>query len=240
MEKVSVIIILFSVFTITLNAQEKEKYHIPLIGEHAPKFRAETTEGTLNFPSAYNNKWKILFSHPKDFTPVCSSEILELASMEEEFKELNAALVVLSTDVLSQHENWKASLESVNYRGMGTQAINFPLVADDDKAISKRYGMLHPASSNTRDVRGVFIISPDDIVEAIYFYPMDVGRNFKDIERTLIALQTANGRIVTPANWNPGDDVMLSYLTDEENKELASPNSSIYQLDWFMTYMKYR
>jgi peroxiredoxin 2/4 len=221
-------------------AQKQVNVQIPLIGDQAITFTGESTNGPITFPTDFGNKWKILFSHPKDFTPVCSSELLELASLQSDFSKLNTALVVVSTDNLEQHKTWKESLETVNYQNQGLQKINFPLVADENKVISTEYGMLHAKESTTKDVRGVFIINPENKIAAIFFYPSSVGRNMDEIKRTLIALQTAKDNVVLPANWQPGNDVILSYLTPEEQAQVGKPNSDIYQVAWYLTFMKIR
>lgn len=219
-------------------SQKPANVQIPLIGDQAITFTGESTNGPINFPDDFGRKWKILFSHPKDFTPVCSSELLELASLQADFKSLNTAIVVVSTDNLEQHKTWKESLETVKYNGKGPQKIDFPLVADENKVISSEYGMIHANSSTTKDVRGVFIINPDNKIAAIFFYPPTVGRNMDEIKRTLIALQTTKDNVVLPANWQPGKDVILSYLTPEEQQQIGKPNSDIYQVAWYMTFMK--
>lgn len=221
-------------------AQVPATDHIPLIGSIAPSFTAESTNGPITFPEDYGHKWKILFSHPKDFTPVCSSELIELADMQPEFDKLNAKIVVLSTDELSQHKSWKESMQTVNYKGRQTPEIKFPLVADPDKTISMEYGMLHSPTSTTKDVRGVFIIDPNDVVQAVFFYPMGVGRNMNEILRTVEALQAqrAQQNIAIPANWEPGDDVLLTYLNDKEKAEMDQPGSNIYQVVWYMVLEK--
>jgi peroxiredoxin (alkyl hydroperoxide reductase subunit C) len=123
---------------------------------------------------------------------------------------------------------------------MGPEIINFPLVADESRQISMKYGMIHANSSTTKDVRGVFIIDPDNKIQAVFFYPTSVGRNLDEIKRTLIALQTTKDNVVLPADWQPGKDVILSYLTPEEQKEIGKPDSDIYQVAWYMTFMKMR
>jgi peroxiredoxin 2/4 len=212
-------IALFSVliFSATgLLSQENSDSRIPLIGSQAPSFTAKTTNGELTFPGDYSSKWKILFSHPKDFTPVCSSEILELAQRQDEFAKLDVKIVVLSTDTLYQHTNWKLTLDTVNYKGRTPQFIKFPLVDDNTKYVSKLYGMLHNPYSTTKDVRGVFIIDPKNKIRAIFFYPSEVGRNIDEIERTIVALQMSDKEhVMTPANWKPGEDVFLPYQTRE-------------------------
>jgi peroxiredoxin 2/4 len=239
MKRLSLFFVMLVTAILPSLSQGQSNYAIPLIGSQAPSFTAKSTNGDINFPSDYGNSWKIIFSHPKDFTPVCSSELIELANLQPEFAKLNTKVVVLSTDNLQQHKDWKSSLETVQYEGKATPAIKFPIIDDSDKSISRLYGMLQPASNNERDVRGVFIINPDNVVEAIFFYPTDVGRNMDEIMRTVQALQTTQNNIVTPANWEPGQDVMLSYMTDEQKKELEAKSPNIYQIAWYMTLMKY-
>ena len=217
---------------------------IPMIGDKAPAFKAETTAGELNFPIDYGNKWKIIFSHPRDFTPVCSSEVLTLSHMQNDFDKLNAKIVVISTDNLEKHEMWKKSLEETAYKNMNPTKINFPIVDDSQLLISKRYGMLHLNLSTTKDVRGVFIINPDNKISAIYFYPMHIGRNMEEIKRTLIALQTASGegkdRCLTPANWQVGDDVMVPFMPYTEKELQSNPDLklSYYNVGSYMWFKK--
>lgn len=223
-------------FSLTqLYAQENRNFKIPLIGDTAPTFTAETTKGTITFPSSFGNKWKILLSHPQDYTPVCSSELLELANMQNDFEELNTKIVVVSTDKLETHEQWIKSLEELKYKGRETQKIKFPLVDDNDKTVAKLYGMIHPSTNTTKDVRGVYIIDPHDVIQAEIFYPMTVGRNLDEIKRTLIALQTSKKEAVaTPANWNPGDDVMVPYKKSAKENEA----DGLYDIAWYMTFKK--
>ncbi len=233
--KKSLLILLMGFSLNQLFAQENRNFKIPLIGDPAPVFTAETTKGTLTFPDSYGNKWKLLFSHPQDYTPVCSSELLELANMQNDFDELNAKIVIVSTDKLETHVQWVKSLEELTYKGRETQKIRFPLVDDNNKTVAKLYGMIHPSSNTTKDVRGVYIIDDHDVIQAILFYPMSVGRNMDEIKRTLIALQTTKeDLVVTPANWTPGEDVMVHY------KKTANENNSdgLYDLTWYMTFKK--
>jgi peroxiredoxin 2/4 len=197
---------------VTLSRQGKAErnFRIPLIGEKAPSFTAESTNGTINFPYDFGAKWKILFSHPQDFTPVCSTEILQLAKMQDDFKKLGIELIVVSTDELETHAQWKKSMETLKLDNDGPFKIKFPLVDDDSRAIAKEYGMIHPASNSTRDVRGVFIIDPDNIIQAIYFYPSNVGRNTDELLRMVTALKTAKSNdVLMPVNWRAGDDVLV-------------------------------
>lgn len=224
-------------------SQDKKGVFIPLIGDDAPSFTAETTSGVLNFPSDYGRKWKILFSHPRDFTPVCSSEILELAHMQEDFEKLDVKLVIVSTDTLQKHFMWKKALEEISYKDKSPVKINFPLVDDNRLTISKKYGMLHLPTSSTKDVRGVFIINPQNKIDAIYFYPMNIGRNMEEIKRTVIALQTAGtgkNHYLTPANWQLGDDLLVPQYPYTEKELKANPElkNSYYNVGSFMWFKK--
>ena len=167
-------------------AQENKTPRIPMIGEFAPSFIAETTNGILHFPADLGDHWKVLLSHPADFTPVCSSEILEMAYAQQEFDQLNAKLVIVSTDDLDAHKNWKNSLETLSYKGREPVKISFPLVDDHSRAIAYLYGMIHPNSGTTKDVRCVFIIDPFNVVRALLFYPPATGRNIEEIVRVIV------------------------------------------------------
>ncbi len=213
---------------------------IPLIGSQAPQFTAPTTMGMLSFPGDFGNAWKILFSHPRDFTPVCSSEILELANKQDEFKKMGAQIVILSVDKMASHKSWKADLESVSYKGREPLQIYFPLVVDSSSAISRSYGMMDANSEGTQSVRGVFFIDPENEIRAFQFYPNEVGRNTDEILRILKALQTQQNHqnIVIPANWQPGDDVMIPFLSEEDKKELQKPEPSVHYINWYMIFRK--
>ena len=225
-------------------AQDKSGSSIPMIGDDAPSFTAQTTSGELNFPSDYGRKWKIIFSHPRDFTPVCSSEVLTLSHMQNDFEKLNVKLVIISTDDLEKHNMWKKSMEETAFRKMEPVKINFPLVDDSKLSVSKQYGMLHQSASTTKDVRGVFIVNPENKIAAIYFYPMNIGRNMDEIKRTLIALQTASGkgndRYLMPANWQVGDDVLVPQFpyTEKQLKENPDLKLSYYNVGSYMWFKK--
>ena len=191
MKKVAIIAVLL-ITASQIWAQKNTSVQLPLIGESAPSFTAESTTGTINFPGDYSNKWKILFSHPADFTPVCTSELLDLAAMQDDFNNLGTQIVVISANDVASHSQWEKSMESINYKNRQGSKINFPLVGDKTLEISRQYGMVHPSSSSTKDVRGVFIIDPKNTIRAIFFYPMNIGRNMDEIKRTIIALQTAD------------------------------------------------
>jgi peroxiredoxin 2/4 len=216
---------------------------IPLIGETAPSFTAESTNGKLTFPDDYYGKWKILFSHPAAFTPVCTSELIELAEMQKDLDKLDTKVIVVSTDGLNSHIAWKKSMESIRYKDRETPKINFPLISDVGLEISKKYGMIHSYSSTTRDVRGVFIIDPNDKIRAIFFYPMNVGRNMDEIKRAVIALQLAEQKnVLTPANWTPGGDVLIpAPKTEADADKLASKKDpNLTELAWYFWLKKIR
>jgi peroxiredoxin (alkyl hydroperoxide reductase subunit C) len=203
-------------------AQSSSK--IPLIGATAPSFSAKSTNGEMKFPNDFGKSWKILFSHPQDFTPVCSSELLELAHLQEEFDKLGVKIAIISTDDLEQHELWVAHLEEIDYKGRGTQEIKFPVIDDHQKTASRLYGMLHEPVSTNKDVRGVFVIDPQNVVRSINFYPMQVGRNMNEIVRLVEALQTVDqAKVLTPANWVNGDDVMVPYYPYTKEQLAANP-----------------
>lgn len=218
-------------------AQEDRNFRIPLIGETAPSFTAESTNGRITFPGDYGTKWKILLSHPQDFTPVCTSEILEIANLQKEFEKLGAQVVVVSTDALETHEQWKKSMEGLAYKDRKPVKIDFPLVEDKDLSVSKEYGMIHPASNTTRAVRGVFIIDPDNVIQAVYFYPMNIGRSTDELVRMLTALEkTKQDNVLTPVNWKAGNDVLIRIPpTTADNSKVPD---GYYNLAWYMWFKK--
>jgi peroxiredoxin (alkyl hydroperoxide reductase subunit C) len=243
MKKILLICFLMVTFMTCLFAQESQTIRIPLIGEPAPAFTAESTTGPITFPDNQHSKWTILFSHPADFTAVCSSEILELAAVQDDFERLNTRLMVISTDAVSSHIEWVKSLEAIKYKDREPMKIKFPLISDKSLEISKKYGMIHSYSSTTKDVRGVFIIDPDNKIEAVFFYPMNVGRSIDEIKRTLVALQTAGRHnVLIPANWKPGQDVMIPSPTTsaDADKLLKKNDPELYPLTWYMWFKKLR
>ena len=184
---------------------------MPRIGDAAPSFKAVTTQGEINFPQDYSGSWVILFSHPADFTPVCTSEFMTFASMEDKFAQANCKLVGLSVDGLYSHIAWLRTIkEKIEYKGMKNVEVMFPLIEDITMEVAKKYGMMMPGESNTKAVRAVFVIDPKGIVRTVLYYPLSLGRNFDEIYRIIIALQTADAfSIATPADWQPGDDVIV-------------------------------
>jgi len=213
----SILMLVVMFCALTVSSQSR----IPMLGETAPSFQANSTSGNFEFPEDFGNHWKILLSHPKDFTPVCTSEILELAQMQDEFAALHVKLAIISTDDLDSHSQWKQLLEDILLESGNSITIDFPFIEDDNARVSNKYGMLHAWENPTRDVRGVFIINPNNEIKSINFYPMNVGRNMEEIKRVVVALQTSEEeQVLIPANWNKGDDVLMKYVP-YSNQELA-------------------
>ncbi len=193
------------------STQEQEVISMPRLGDAAPAFKAVTTQGDINFPSDYKGNWVILFSHPADFTPVCTSEFMTFASMEKKFNEANCKLVGLSIDGLYSHIAWLRTIkEKIEYKGMKDIEVNFPLIEDISMNVAKKYGMIQPNEDSTKAVRAVFFINPKGIIRTIIYYPLSLGRNFDELYRVIIALQAADEfDVATPADWRPGDDVIV-------------------------------
>ena len=210
---------------------------MPRIGDKAPEFKAITTQGDINFPSDYKGKWIILFSHPSDFTPVCTSEFMTFASMQNEFTALNTQLVGLSVDGLYSHIAWLLTIkEKIEFKGTKNIEVTFPLIEDISMEVAKKYGMIQPGESTTKAVRAVFFIDPNAMIRAIIFYPLSLGRNFEEIKRVIIALQTADAyNIAIPADWQPGDDVIIptagSCGVGKDRMETRVAGVTCY--DWF-------
>ena len=215
---------------------------IPLIGEKAPSFTAETTQGMVNFPEDYTGKWVVFFSHPADFTPVCTTEFMTFASMQPEFEKLNCKLLGLSIDSTYSHIAWLRTIkEKISYKGMKGVEVNFPVISDLTMEVSRAFGMLQPGASNTQAVRAVFIMDPEAVVRAILFYPMSNGRNMDEVLRLLKAMQLSDQhKVATPANWQPGDDVIVPPpgSCGSAKERTASPGEGTTVLDWFMTLKK--
>jgi peroxiredoxin (alkyl hydroperoxide reductase subunit C) len=192
--------------------EQQQQFSMPRIGDKAPEFKAVTTQGEINFPSDYNGEWAILFSHPADFTPVCTSEFMTFAHLEEKFANANCKLVGLSIDGLYSHIAWLRTIkEKIKFNGMKDIEVKFPLIEDISMEIAQKYGMIQPGESKTQAVRAVFFIDPKGIVRAIIYYPLSLGRNFDEIYRALIAMQASDKfNVATPADWYPGDDVIIS------------------------------
>ena len=214
---------------------------LPLIGDKAPAFTALTTNGTVNFPDDYRGSWVLFFSHPSDFTPVCTTEFMTMASMKEEFKEMIVSLLGLSVDSLYSHIAWIRKIEELEWKGMKNVKIDFPVIADLNTKVSTLYGMLQPNVSSTQAVRAVFIIDPEGIIRSIVYYPLTTGRNFHEIKRMIQALQKSDEtHNSTPANWQPGDDLIISTPITVAAAEagMASAKEDEYALDWFLRFKK--
>ena len=221
---------------------EQETISMPRIGENAPSFEAVTTQGKIKFPADYKGKWVILFSHPADFTPVCTSEFMTFASMQKEFEALNTQLVGLSVDGLYSHIAWLRTIkEKIEYKGMKNVEVTFPLIEDITMNVANMYGMLQPGESSTKAVRAVFFIDPKGVIRALIYYPLALGRNFDELKRVIIGLQTAdNFSVALPADWRPGDDVIVptagSCGVAKERMDNASGELTCY--DWFFCTKK--
>ncbi len=213
--------------------------HMPLIGEMAPSFHAVTTQGTINFPQDFRGRWVIFFSHPADFTPVCTTEFMTFASMMKEFEALNTQLVGLSIDSIYSHIAWLRKVREFSWKDIKHVDVTFPLIADISMDIARSYGMLQPSTSTTQTVRAVFIIDPEGKIRAMLYYPLTLGRNMEEIKRMIIALQTAdNDNVATPANWMPGDDVILPApgTCGAAMERMDRPDANTYCLDWFLCF----
>jgi len=203
---------------------------IPRIGDIAPDFAANTTEGPITFSEWQGDKWVILFSHPADFTPVCSTELVEFAKRKKEFDELGTRLIGLSVDSIHSHLAWRENLKRV----LNTE-VNYPLISDIDAKVSHKFGMLHPGESETVTVRAVFVIDPAHRVRALVYYPLNVGRNIDEIKRLLLALQmTDKHKVAAPVNWQPGDKVIVPPPKTVADVAERLGNKSYEQVDFYL------
>ncbi len=186
------------------------------LGDTAPDFTAETTEGTIHFYDWLGDGWGILFSHPKDFTPVCTTELGEVARLKGEFAKRGAKVIGISVDDVKSHNSWSQDIEDAT-----GNKLNFPLIGDEERKVADLYGMIPPNAENTLTVRSVFVIGPDKKVKLTITYPASTGRNFEEILRALDSLQlTANYSVATPVNWHEGEDVIIvTSVSDEAAKE---------------------
>ncbi len=209
---------------------------MPRIGDKAPSFKAVTTQGDIQFPDQYAGSWVILFSHPADFTPVCTSEFMTFATLEKQFEELDCKLVGLSVDGLYSHIAWLRTIkEKIEYKGMKDVEVKFPLIEDITMDVARKYGMIQPGESSTKAVRAVFVIDPKGVIRTIIYYPLSLGRNFDELLRIVTALKAADAfSVATPADWRPGDDVIVPTAGScGVAKERMESKSDIKCLDWF-------
>jgi len=190
------------------------------IGDDAPNFTAQTTEGQVDFYEWKAGKWAVLFSHPRDFTPVCTTELGAVAKLKSEFEKRNTKVIAISVDPLESHEKWVGDINEVN-----NTEVNFPLIADPNKEIANAYDMIHPNASDTATVRSVFVIGVDNKVKLMLTYPASTGRNFQEILRVIDSLQlTAGHKVATPADWKHGDDVIIVPAVSDEDAKKQFPN----------------
>ena len=216
-------------------------FAMPRIGDKAPTFKAVTTQGETSFPGDYAGEWVILFSHPADFTPVCTSEFMTFATMAEQFAKANCKLVGLSVDGLYSHIAWLRTIkEKIEYKGMKNVEVNFPLIEDITMEVANKYGMIQPGEATTKAVRAVFYIDPKGIVRTILYYPLSLGRNFDELYRVLIGLQTADKfGVALPADWRPGDDVIVPTAGScGVAKERMESQAEMHCYDWFFCTKK--
>ena len=210
----------------------------PRIGDPAPPFTAKTTQGDITFPADYSGSWVIFFSHPADFTPVCTSEFMTFATLQDDFARLNTKLVGLSIDGLYSHIAWLRTIkERITFRDMKDVDVTFPLIDDVSMTVARLYGMIMPNEDTTKAVRAVFIIDPAGVIRTIVYYPLSTGRNIPELLRVVKALQTADMfTVATPADWQPGEPVIVppagSCGTAKERMEPA-PGGTIRCEDWF-------
>jgi len=197
------------------------------IGDEAPDFTVESTEGTLHFHEWIGDKWAILFSHPKDFTPVCTTELGYMAGLKPEFDKRNTKIVGLSIDPVANHASWAKDIEETQ-----GHAVNYPMIGDENLVVAKLYDMIHPNASggartavDNATVRSVFIIGPDKKIKAMLIYPMSAGRNFDEVLRLLDAIQlNAKHTVATPVNWRPGQDVIIPTSVSDEDAKKKYPD----------------
>ncbi len=205
---------------------------IPRIGDTAPDFTAVTTHGTINFSEWQQGKWVVLFSHPADFTPVCTTEISELARRNGEFEARGVKLIGLSIDSIHSHLAWMESVEKIS--GI---TVPFPMIADLDTKVAQAYGMIHPGASSTVTVRAVFVIDPNRVVRALIYYPLTNGRNIEEIIRLVDSLQASSAHgIATPANWRPGDRVIVPATTTMEARKARLADGSVENVAPYLAY----
>ncbi len=190
------------------------------LGDIAPDFEAETTEGKISFHQWINNSWAVLFSHPKNFTPVCTTVLGYSAKLKPEFEKRGVKVIGLSVDPLSSHEKWADDIKETQ-----GHALNFPLIADPDRKVANLYGMIHPNASDTLTVRSVFVIGPDKKIKLTLTYPASTGRNFDEVLRVIDSLQlTAKHQVATPVNWKSGEDVIIVPSVSDEDAKKKFPN----------------
>ena len=210
--------------------EENANVFMPRIGDPAPDFVAETTAGKLKFSEFNKDSWVILFSHPADFTPVCTTELTAFANDKDFFATKNTKLIGLSIDSVHAHLAWVNNVRE----NLGVY-MDFPIIADLDTKVSQKYGMLHPGESTTAAVRAVFFVDPNGIIRLIMYYPLNVGRNMEEIKRTLTALQTADAfKCALPVNWKPGDKAIVPPPKTLEEMDARIADTSVEKIDFYL------
>lgn len=225
-----------------MESVENQVVMMPRIGDKAPSFHAVTTQGDINFPADFSGSWVILFSHPADFTPVCTSEFMTFASLEEKFAKVNTKLVGLSVDGLYSHIAWLRTInEKIEYKGMKNVEVRFPLIEDITMEVATKYGMIQAGESSTRAVRAVFVIDPKGVIRTIIYYPLSLGRNFDELYRVVVGLQTADAfDVALPADWRPGDDVIVppAGSCGVAKERMGDQSGETHCYDWFFCMKK--
>ena len=220
---------------------KKKRKALPMLGEKAPSFRARSTKGYINFPYDYKGSWTVFFSHPADFTPVCTTEFMTFEAMSDEFAQINTKLLGLSVDSLNSHLAWLKDIkDNIDYKGMNEVDVDFPVIDDLNGKIAKKYGMIQPKADDTKTVRAVFIVDPKSIIRAILYYPQSTGRNLEEIKRIIVALQTTDEfNVVTPCNWEAGDEVIIPPPANKKEAiERLESMDSVKCYDWFLCFKK--
>jgi alkyl hydroperoxide reductase subunit AhpC len=201
------------------------------IGDDAPNFTAETTEGKINFYDWKAGKWAVLFSHPRDFTPVCTTELGAVAKLKSEFEKRNTKVIAVSVDPLNDHHRWLGDINEVC-----NTTMNYPVIADPDKNVADLYEMIHPNASDTATVRSVYVIGPDNKIKLTLTYPASTGRNFQEILRVIDSLQlTANHKVSTPADWKNGEDVIISPSISDDDAKKQFPSGFVTKKPYLRT-----
>lgn len=214
-----------------VRAESAPARSLPRIGDIAPDFTAPTTHGEIAFGKWREGKWALLFSHPADFTPVCSTELTEFARRQKEFEQRGVKLVGISVDSIHSHLAWTQNLQQIL-----DVRLPYPLIADSSRRVSELYGMIHPGESETVTVRSLFVIDPKGTIRAIIYYPLNVGRNVDEVLRVVDALQTADGKgVACPVNWKPGDKVILPPPKTEQAVDERLALQGVERLDFYLT-----
>lgn len=210
--------------------------NLPLLGDDAPAFKAETSRGPIQFPQDYKGKWVILFSHPADFTPVCTTEFIAFADNMQDFTDMNTELIGLSVDSVSSHVAWARDIEKIEWDGKSGRKIEFPIIADLSMEVSGLYGMIQPNQSSTAAVRAVFVIDPKGKIRTILYYPLTLGRNFDELKRIVQGLQKADEGFATPADWRPGKEVIVPTPGDQDSVQERYENTpeGMKCLSWYL------